>query len=142
MDEFDAPPRRPRPMGVSLPTGNDPAEIRQRIETMEMLLERSFVIPGIKRPVGLDAIAGLIPVVGDIVSAALGAYIVWEAKNAALPKWKLWRMAGNVAFDTAVGAIPVAGDAFDLFFKSNTRNLGIVKRHLDRHHPQTRLIDQ
>ena len=51
-------------------------------------------------------------------------------------------MAGNVAFDTAVGAIPLAGDAFDLFFKSNTRNLRIVKRHLDRHHPQTRLIDQ
>ena len=62
--------------------------------------------------------------------------------NAGLPKWKLWRMAGNVAVDTAVGAIPVAGDAFDLFFKSNTRNLKIVKRHLDKHHPQTRVIEQ
>ena len=141
MDEFDAPPRRPRPMGVSLPTGNDPAEIRQRIETMEMLLERSFVIPGIKRPVGLDAIAGLIPVVGDIVAAALGAYIVWEANNLGIPKWKLWRMAGNVAFDTAVGAIPVAGDLFDFMFRSNTRNLKIIKRHLDKHHPASKVIE-
>ena len=128
-------------MGVSLPTGNDPAEIRQRIETMEMLLERSFVIPGIKRPVGLDAIAGLIPVVGDIVSAALGAYIVWEANNLGIPKWKLWRMAGNVAFDTAVGAIPVAGDRVDFMVRSNTRNLKIIKRHLDKHHPASKVIE-
>ena len=108
---------------------------------MEMLLERSFVIPGIKRPVGLDAIAGLIPVVGDIVSAALGAYIVWEANNLGIPKWKLWRMAGNVAFDTAVGAIPVAGDLFDFMFRSNTRNLRIIKRHLDKHHPASKVIE-
>ena len=80
--------------------------------------------------------------VGDLVAAALGSYIVWEARNAGLPKWKLWRMAGNVAFDTAVGAVPVAGDVFDVLFKSNTRNLRIVKRHLDKHHPQTRVIEQ
>ena len=106
---------------------------------METLLERSFVIPGINRPVGLDAIAGLIPVVGDIVTAGMGAWIIWEANNLGLPKWKLWRMAGNVVFDSAVGAIPVAGDVFDFLFRSNSRNLRIVKRHLDRHHP---LIEQ
>ena len=140
MDE----PQRPRPLNAprGLPVGRDPAAVRQRIEAMEALRERSFVIPGINRPVGLDAIAGLIPVVGDIVTAGMGAWIIWEANNLGLPKWKLWRMAGNVAFDTAVGAIPLAGDAFDLFFKSNTRNLKIVKRHLDKHHPQTRVIDQ
>ncbi len=55
---------------------------------------------------GFDAIAGVIPVVGDFIAAAMGAYIVWEARNLGLPKWKLWRMAGNVAFDTALGAIP------------------------------------
>jgi len=127
------PPQRPRPM--PLPTGNDPAAIRQRIEAMERLLERSFTIPGINRPVGLDAIAGLVPVVGDVLAAALGAYIVWEARNLGLPRWKLYRMVGNVAFDTAVGAIPVVGDAFDLLFRSNTRNLRMIRRHLDKHHP-------
>lgn len=124
---------------MGLPTGNDPAAVRRRIEALEHVLERSFVIPGINRPVGLDAIAGLVPVVGDVVTAAMGAYLVWEASNLGMPKWKLWRMAGNVAFDTALGAVPVAGDVFDFLFRSNTRNLKIVKRHLDKHHP---LIEQ
>ena len=132
-------PQRPRPMTMPATFGKDPAAVRQRIEAMEKLLERSFVIPGINRPVGLDAIAGLIPVVGDVLTAAMGAYLIWEASNLGLPKWKLWRMAGNVAFDTAVGAIPVAGDVFDFLFRSNTRNLRIVKRHLDKHYP---LIEQ
>lgn len=133
---------RARPLTPELPIGRDPASIRKRIETMEQLLERSFVLPGTNRPVGLDSIVGLVPVVGDLVTAAMGAYIVWEARNLGLPKWKLWRMAGNVAFDTAVGAVPVAGDVFDFLFKSNTRNLRIIRRHLDKHHPETRVIEQ
>ncbi|MXP44747.1 DUF4112 domain-containing protein [Altererythrobacter sediminis] len=128
-------------MAFEMPIGNDPASVRKRIEAMEHLLERSFTIPGVNYPVGLDSIVGLVPVVGDLVTAAMGAYLVWEARNIGLPKWKLWRMAGNVAFDTAVGAIPIAGDAFDLLFRSNTRNLRIVKRHLDKHHPSSRVID-
>lgn len=135
------PPPRPFPMGIDLPMGRTPAEVRRRMEAMERLLERSFVIPGTRLPVGLDSIIGLIPVIGDAIAAALGAYLVWEARNLGLPKWKLWRMAGNIAFDTAVGAVPVAGDIFDFAFRSNSRNLKLVKRHLDRHHPETKLID-
>lgn len=134
-------PGRTRKMAYEMPIGNDPASVRKRIEAMEHLLERSFTIPGVNYAIGLDSIVGLVPVVGDLVTAAMGAYIVWEARNIGLPKWKLWRMAGNVAFDTAVGAIPIAGDAFDLMFRSNTRNLRIVKRHLDKHHPSSRVID-
>jgi hypothetical protein len=121
---------------------NDPAALRKRVETLEILLERSFVIPGINRPVGLDAIVGLVPVVGDLIAATMGAYLIWEARNLGMPKWKLWRMAGNLGVDTALGAIPLVGDAFDLFFRSNTRNLKIIKRHLDKHHPGTITIDQ
>lgn len=131
-----------RPMGIELSTGNDPVSIRKRIEAVEHLLERSFTIPGTKYPVGLDSIIGLVPVIGDVVTAAMGAYIVWEARNLGIPKWKLWRMAGNIAFDSAVGAVPLVGDAFDLAFRSNTRNLRIVKKHLDKHHPHTMVIDQ
>ena len=133
---------RPQPLRPELPgLGNDPASILKRVEMLERVLERSFTIPGIRRDVGLDAIAGLVPVVGDLITAAMGAYIVWEARNLGLPKWKLWRMGANVAFDTAWGAVPVVGDAFDLLFRSNSKNLKILRKHLDKHHPQARLIE-
>jgi hypothetical protein len=128
-----------RPIPMDLPLGRDPLAVLRRIEIMEHVLERSFTIPGVNRKVGLDALVGLVPVVGDVVTAAMGAYIVWEARNLGLPKWKLWRMAANVALDTGIGAVPLVGDAFDLVFRSNTRNLRIVKRHLEKHHP---LIEQ
>ncbi|WP_169711479.1 DUF4112 domain-containing protein [Erythrobacter sanguineus] len=108
---------------------------------MEHLLERSFVIPGVNMPVGIDALIGLVPVLGDVVTAAMGAYIVWEARNLGLPRWKLARMGLNVLFDTAIGAIPVVGDAADFVFRSNTRNLKIIRKHLDKHHPQTQVIE-
>ena len=134
-------PERPQVISINLPTGSDPHSIRQRVEALEMLLERSFRIPGINYPIGLDAVVGLVPVLGDIVTTAMGAYLVWEGRNLGMPRWKLWRMAGNVAFDTAVGAVPVVGDAADFLFRSNTRNLKIIKRHLDKHHPSTRVIE-
>lgn len=134
-------PRRPEPMTFSLPSGNDPASVRARVVALERLLERSFTIPGFNMPVGLDAIVGLVPVLGDIVTTAMGAYIVWEAKNLGLPKWKLARMGANVLFDTAIGAIPVVGDAADLVFRSNSKNLKILLRHLDKHYPETRVIE-
>lgn len=121
--------------------GSDPHSIRQRIEAMEQVLERSFTIPGTSRRIGLDALGGLVPVFGDLMTAALGAWLVWEARNLGLPRWKLWRMGANVGFDMLLGFIPVIGDAADFLFRSNTRNLKIVKRHLDKHHPETRVID-
>jgi hypothetical protein len=132
--------QRPRPIFAQLPLGRDAVSARQRIEAMERLLEGVFHVPGVGR-VGLDSVIGLVPVVGDLVAAALGSYIVWEARNLGLPKWKLWRMAGNVAFDTALGAVPFAGDVCDVLFRSNTRNLKIVKRHLDKHYPAARVIE-
>lgn len=134
-------PIRPQAMGFVLPTGSDPISVRRRLETLEHLLERSFVVPGTQYRFGLDGIVGLVPVVGDLVTTAIGAYLVWEARNLGLPKWKLWRMAGNVGFDTLLGAVPLVGDAADFLFRSNTRNLRIVKRHLDKHHPAARTIE-
>lgn len=130
-----------RRMGLDLPVGNDPAAIRRRVELLERLLERSFTIPGTRIPVGLDSVIGLVPVVGDLVTATMGAYIVWEARNLGLSKWQLWRMGGNIAMDTAIGAIPLVGDAFDFAFRSNTKNLRILRRHLDKRHPETRVIE-
>ena len=124
-----------------LPIGRDPASVRRRLEAAEALLERMFVIPSINRPVGLDAILGLVPVVGDLVTTAIGAWLVWEGRNLGMSKFHIARMAGNVGVDTVIGAIPLVGDLFDFAFRSNTRNLRIIKRWLDKHHPATRTID-
>jgi len=121
--------------------GTDPQSVRQRVEAMEKLLERMFVIPGTKRQVGLDVILDLIPGVGDVAAAALGAYIVWEARNVGMSKWQISRMAGNVGVDFALGLIPWIGAIPDFFFRSNTRNLRMIRRHLDKHHADTATIE-
>jgi hypothetical protein len=129
-------------MAQSLPAmGRDPHSVRQRVGALEQLLERSFHLPGTKIPVGLDSIIGLVPVLGDVVTAAMGAYMVWEARNLGMSKFQLVRMAANVGIDTALGAIPLAGDAFDFLWRSNSKNLRIIKKHLDKHHPGTRVIE-
>ncbi|MFK7842467.1 MAG: DUF4112 domain-containing protein [Sphingorhabdus sp.] len=119
----------------------DPQAVRNRVEAMEKVLERAFVIPGINRPVGLDAIVGLIPFVGDVVTGLMGAYVVWEARNLGMSKLQLTRMAANVGIDTAIGAIPFAGEVFDFFWRSNSKNLKIITKHLDKHHPGTRTLN-
>jgi hypothetical protein len=108
---------------------------------MEALLERAFTVPGTRRRVGLDSVLGLVPILGDVITAAMGAWLIWEAKNLGMSRFHLARMTGNVAFDTAIGFIPLVGDAVDFLFRSNTRNLRIVKRWLDKHHPETRMIE-
>jgi len=126
----------------NLPLGKDPADIRRRIEAMEHLLERSLTIPGTRFPIGLDVVLDLVPGIGTTVAAAMGAYMAWEARNLGMSKTQIARMAGNVGFDWAIGLIPWVGAIPDLFFRSNSRNLKIIKKHLDKHHPASATIDQ
>jgi hypothetical protein len=130
-----------RRMTAELPLGRDPASVRRRVEAMEKLLERSFTVPGINQPVGLDALLGVIPVAGDAIAAALGLYLVWEARNLGMSKWQLSRMIGRVGFDTLLGSVPVVGDVFDFVYRSNSKNLRTIRKHLDKHHPATRIIE-
>jgi Domain of unknown function (DUF4112) len=122
--------------------GTHPQAVRQRIEAMEKLLEGLFVIPGTNFRVGLDVLLGIIPVGGSAIAAAMGAWMAWEARNLGMPKTAMVRMAANIGVDALLGAIPLIGAVPDLFFRSNTRNLKIIKKHLDRHHPGTVVIDQ
>lgn len=124
-----------------LKLGRDPASVRQRIEAMEMVLERAFTIPGTRRKIGLDVLLDIVPVVGTTAAAALGGWLVWEARNLGMSRWHVVRMMGNVGFDWLLGLIPFIGAIPDFFFRSNTRNLRIVKRWMDRHHPETGLIE-
>lgn len=122
-------------------SGTDVAAVRKRIEAMEHLLEGLFTIPGINRKIGLDVILDLIPVGGDVIGSAMGAWMVWEARNLGMSKTQMARMFGNVGIDFLLGLIPVIGAVPDFLFRSNTRNLKIIKRHLDKHHPRSAVID-
>jgi hypothetical protein len=121
--------------------GRDPASVRRRIEHAEHLLEGLFVIPVINRRIGLDVILDALPVAGDAIAAAMGGWIIWEARNLGMSKWQMGRMAGNVGIDFLLGLIPVVGAIPDFFFRSNTMNLKMIKRHLDRHHPALATIE-
>lgn len=121
--------------------GADPASVRRRIEAMEGLLERMFVLPGLNRPVGLDVMLDLVPVVGPAIGAIMGSWLAWEARNLGMSKWQMARMFGNVGIDLLLGAIPFVGAIPDFFFRSNSRNLRIIKRHLEKHHPAHVTID-
>ncbi|MDF0489741.1 DUF4112 domain-containing protein [Sphingomonas sp. H39-1-10] len=122
--------------------GRDAAAVRKRIEAMERLLEGLFVIPGINRRIGLDVILDLIPIGGDAVGAAMGAWMVWEARNLGMSKVQIARMLGNVGVDFALGLIPFVGAIPDALFRSNTRNLRIIHKHLDKHHPASAVVEQ
>jgi hypothetical protein len=123
----------------SLPT--DPASVRKRVDALEHVLERMIVIPGINKPVGLDVILDFIPGFGPTVAAALGGYLAWEARNLGMTKWQIGRMAGNIGVDWLLGLIPFIGAVPDFFFRSNTRNLRIIKGHLDKHHPASATVE-
>jgi hypothetical protein len=127
---------------VTSMVGRDVDSVRKRIEAMEHLLEGLFTIPGTNQKIGLDVILDLIPFGGDAIGSLLGAWIVWEARNLGMSKMQIARMSGNVGLDFLLGLVPVVGAIPDFFFRSNTRNLKIIRRHLDKQHPATAIIDQ
>lgn len=109
-----------------------PEAVLARVELLSRIMDSAFTIPGTNMRMGADAILGLVPVIGDLISTAISSYIVWEAKRQGVSKLTLARMVGNMAIDTTIGAIPFIGDAFDIAFKANRRNLALLKRHLDK----------
>lgn len=120
---------------------SSPQAVRARVEALERVMERLVTIPGTRQKVGLDVILDFVPVVGPTAAAAIGAYLAWEARNLGMGKTALARMAGNIGVDWLLGLIPWVGAVPDYFFRSNTRNLRIIKRHLDKHHPGTATLD-
>lgn len=109
----------------------DALSARARIDRLEHMLEGAIRIPGLGTRIGADALIGLVPGVGDAAMAAMGLYLVWEARNLGASRLTLARMVGNVGIDALIGSVPVAGDVFDFFFRSNSRNLKLLRRHLN-----------
>ncbi|MEG3161024.1 DUF4112 domain-containing protein [Sphingomonas sp. LB2R24] len=125
----------------TLPMGRDALSVRRRVEAMERVMEGLVTIPGTNRRVGMDVILDIIPFAGSTIAAAVGAWMAWEARNIGMSKIQMARMFGNVGVDWALGMIPFVGAIPDFFFRSNTRNLRIIKKHLDKHHPSTATLE-
>ena len=100
----------------------------QRLRSLAWLLDNSIPLPGGFR-IGLDAVIGLVPGVGDAIGALVSVYILNEARLLGAPRSVLLRMSGNVMLETIVGAIPFAGDLFDAGFKANARNIALLERY-------------
>ena len=117
----------------SNPFGNLGREQRlARLEAVAKLLDVAFILPGTNIRYGIDGLIGLIPVVGDIIATALSLWLVREARALGAPWHITARMLANVAVQGVVGAVPVAGDAFDVLFRANMRNARLLRRWLDR----------
>lgn len=102
----------------------------RRIRKIAKLLDTAIGIPGTKFRIGLDPILGLIPGGGDLVGAAISAYMIYLATSFGLEKSKVNQMIKNIAIETTVGFVPIFGDLFDAYFKANIRNLDILEQHL------------
>jgi hypothetical protein len=103
-----------------------------RLDAIAKLLDVAFVLPGTNIRYGIDGIVRLIPVVGDLIASAFSLWLVREARALGAPWHVTARMLANVALEGTVGMVPVAGDAFDVMFRANMRNMRILRNWMDR----------
>ena len=130
---MDQPPENPH-QEIILPdslTGEE-REIAERINKLAILLDAQFGLPGTRIRLGLDGLLGIIPGIGDAIGLLLAGYIFSEATRARVRKRTLVAMGINTLLDTAVGAVPVLGDIFDIAFKSNMRNARLILKDIAR----------
>jgi len=106
-------------------------QIRKNLQQLAWLLDSSIPVPGTRLTVGIDALIGLFPVIGDLIGVALSSYILSQAAKLGAPRSVLWRIAFNIAVEGVVGIIPFAGDVFDAAFKANQRNVQLLDAWLD-----------
>lgn len=118
---------------VNTPTDNqDVQRALERARKISNWMDDRFRIPGTKFRIGFDGLLGLIPGVGDTVSAAISTYLIGEALRHDLPKRVAVRMGWNVLIDAAIGTIPLVGDLFDFAWKANRKNAALLAEHLQR----------
>ncbi len=121
-------PVRPPPSGREDPRRASQTEIDQRLDLLSWLLDDLFRIPGLGWRFGLDALIGLVPGIGDVVTTAASLYVLAAAVRYRVPKVTVLRMGLNLLIDFALGSLPVVGDVFDAWWKANSRNLALLRR--------------
>lgn len=114
--------------------GNDfkKREMLERLQKLSNFMDKAFTIPGTHIRFGVDSIVGLIPVVGDTLSAGISGYIYSFAKPAGVPWIQRMQMLWNIFIDWFIGLIPFVGDIFDVAFKANSKNVDIIRAHMER----------
>ena len=105
---------------------------RERLRSLAWLLDSSIPIPGTRLTVGLDALIGLFPILGDLIGVLLSSYILGEAARLGAPKAVLMRMAFNIGVEGVAGIVPFAGDVFDAAWKANQRNVRLLDAWIER----------
>lgn len=115
--------------------GSHDAEVEsvlRRLDQLARVMDEAFPIPGTRRRIGFDGIVGLLPVIGDGLTAVIALYPVVQAYRHGAPASLIVRMLANIGIDTTVGAVPFLGDLFDVAFKANRRNVELLRRHLTK----------
>lgn len=104
----------------------------QALEGLAHIMDSAIVIPGTSIRVGIDSLIGLIPGIGDTISALISSYIVQQASKYNLPWHLKLRMAFNIFMDWLIGIVPLIGDLFDIGWKANIRNVELLKKHIEK----------
>jgi hypothetical protein len=110
-------------------------ESRARLDALARFLDSAIRVPGTNIRFGADALLNLIPGIGTLTSKGMSAYLIWEARRLGVPTTTILRMVGNVGVDFVISAVPVVGWVGDVFYRSNLRNMALLRTHLDRVRP-------
>ena len=118
------------------------SETRVRLDALARFLDSAIRVPGINVRFGADALLNLLPGIGTLTSKGMSAYLIWEARRLGVPTRTLVRMASNVGLDFVISAVPIVNSVGDVFFRSNLRNMCVLREHLDWVHPVTNQIQR
>ncbi len=125
------------PSTASASTESLPPDLAM-LRNVARLLDNAFQIPGTQKRIGIDALVGFIPWVGDALGVAFSLWIVYGALKHRLPFWKIVRILRNIVWDELIGLVPFLGDVADVFVRSNQWNVELVLAHRDRSRPPKR----
>lgn len=124
---------RPKPATAGMDNADmDKRRRLERLDRVARMLDSQWRIPGLGVRFGADAVASIIPGVGDAATGLVSAWLIYECHRLGAPAHVTGRMIGNVVLDTLVGSVPVAGTVFDVFFRANNRNMRILRSHLQK----------
>ena len=129
LDQFSKKSSGSKPIEPEL-VSNSARNLRiEQLRKIAEFMDGQFRIPGTNVEFGADAIIGLIPGVGDVICGVMSLWLIQEAKRLGTPRWLLARMFWNVAIEVGIGAVPIAGDLFDVAWKANRKNINLLRRH-------------